>query len=72
MEAFQNYKQSVTAQYEAYEQQEKEAYESALNVLNFTEANYQHDFKWKIDWNDLDEKLIEMRSIILTEMQKKL
>ena len=51
---------------------EKEAYESALNVLNFTEANYQHDFKWKIDWNDLDEKLIEMRSIILTEMQKKL
>ena len=27
MEAFQNYKQSVTAQYEAYEQQEKEAYE---------------------------------------------
>ena len=27
MEAFQNYKQSVTAQYEAYEQQENEAYE---------------------------------------------
>ena len=27
MEAFQNYKQSVTAQYNAYEQQEKEAYE---------------------------------------------
>ena len=27
MEAFQNYKQSVTAQYDAYEQQEKEAYE---------------------------------------------
>ena len=27
MEAFQNYKQTITAQYEAYEQQEKEAYE---------------------------------------------